>query len=82
MRYKYSGYNICVFFLIQANDPDSGPWGEVKYTIYGSGSDLWVKNLSLLPGCIWSDQILNSCTSKRYISHTLMCIWLCPGQDG
>uniref|UniRef100_A0A3Q4BFZ1 Cadherin-related family member 1 n=1 Tax=Mola mola TaxID=94237 RepID=A0A3Q4BFZ1_MOLML len=24
-----------------ANDPDSGPWGEVKYTIYGSGSDLF-----------------------------------------
>ncbi|XP_028990278.2 cadherin-related family member 1 isoform X2 [Betta splendens] len=26
---------------ITANDPDSGPWGEVKYTIYGSGSDLF-----------------------------------------
>uniref|UniRef100_A0A674MRT6 Cadherin related family member 1 n=1 Tax=Takifugu rubripes TaxID=31033 RepID=A0A674MRT6_TAKRU len=25
----------------KANDPDSGPWGEVKYTIYGSGSDLF-----------------------------------------
>uniref|UniRef100_H3CBH9 Cadherin-related family member 1 n=1 Tax=Tetraodon nigroviridis TaxID=99883 RepID=H3CBH9_TETNG len=25
---------------VTANDPDSGPWGEVKYTIYGSGSDL------------------------------------------
>ncbi|XP_034049344.1 cadherin-related family member 1-like [Thalassophryne amazonica] len=27
--------------FVTANDPDSGPWGEVKYTIYGSGSDLF-----------------------------------------
>lgn len=33
-------FTLVFFFLIQANDPDSGPWGEVKYTIYGSGSDL------------------------------------------
>ncbi|KAJ3608467.1 hypothetical protein NHX12_025514 [Muraenolepis orangiensis] len=26
---------------ITAIDPDSGPWGEVKYTICGSGSDLF-----------------------------------------
>ncbi|KAF7669371.1 hypothetical protein LDENG_00199660 [Lucifuga dentata] len=26
---------------VTANDPDSGPWGEVRYTIYGSGSDLF-----------------------------------------
>ncbi|XP_053197579.1 cadherin-related family member 1 [Scomber japonicus] len=26
---------------VTANDPDSGPWGEVKYMIYGSGSDLF-----------------------------------------
>ncbi|CAJ1080272.1 cadherin-related family member 1 [Xyrichtys novacula] len=26
---------------VTAIDPDSGPWGEVKYTIYGSGSDLF-----------------------------------------
>ncbi|XP_074519303.1 cadherin-related family member 1a isoform X2 [Halichoeres trimaculatus] len=26
---------------VTAVDPDSGPWGEVKYTIYGSGSDLF-----------------------------------------
>ncbi|XP_074476092.1 cadherin-related family member 1a [Sebastes fasciatus] len=26
---------------VTANDPDSGPWGEVEYTIYGSGSDLF-----------------------------------------
>uniref|UniRef100_A0A7N6F667 Photoreceptor cadherin n=1 Tax=Anabas testudineus TaxID=64144 RepID=A0A7N6F667_ANATE len=26
---------------VTATDPDSGPWGEVKYTIYGSGSDLF-----------------------------------------
>uniref|UniRef100_A0A3Q1GVI2 Photoreceptor cadherin n=1 Tax=Acanthochromis polyacanthus TaxID=80966 RepID=A0A3Q1GVI2_9TELE len=26
---------------VTANDPDSGRWGEVKYTIYGSGSDLF-----------------------------------------
>ncbi|XP_061787610.1 cadherin-related family member 1a isoform X2 [Nerophis lumbriciformis] len=26
---------------VTANDPDSGPWGEVKYSIYGSGSDLF-----------------------------------------
>ncbi|CDQ80675.1 unnamed protein product [Oncorhynchus mykiss] len=25
-----------------ANDPDSGLWGEVKYSIYGSGSDLFL----------------------------------------
>ncbi|KAM9426395.1 cadherin-related family member 1a [Pholidichthys leucotaenia] len=31
---------------ITANDPDSGPWGEVKYTIYGSGSDLFSINPS------------------------------------
>ncbi|XP_069548005.1 cadherin-related family member 1a [Brachyistius frenatus] len=31
---------------VTANDPDSGPWGEVKYTIYGSGSDLFAINLS------------------------------------
>uniref|UniRef100_A0A8C6LER4 Cadherin-related family member 1 n=1 Tax=Nothobranchius furzeri TaxID=105023 RepID=A0A8C6LER4_NOTFU len=30
----------------KANDPDSGSWGEVKYTIYGSGSDLFAINLS------------------------------------
>ncbi|XP_028287453.1 cadherin-related family member 1 [Parambassis ranga] len=29
---------------VTANDPDSGPWGEVKYTIYGSGSDLFAIN--------------------------------------
>lgn len=34
-------YLLCfLFFEMQANDPDSGSWGEVKYTIYGSGSDL------------------------------------------
>ncbi|XP_049614807.1 cadherin-related family member 1a isoform X2 [Syngnathus scovelli] len=26
---------------VTASDPDSGPWGEVKYSIYGSGSDLF-----------------------------------------
>lgn len=26
---------------VAADDPDSGPWGEVQYTIYGSGSDLF-----------------------------------------
>ncbi|XP_070708245.1 cadherin-related family member 1a [Pempheris klunzingeri] len=26
---------------VTANDPDSGPWGVVKYSIYGSGSDLF-----------------------------------------
>ncbi|XP_012709511.2 cadherin-related family member 1 isoform X2 [Fundulus heteroclitus] len=26
---------------VTANDPDSGSWGEVKYAIYGSGSDLF-----------------------------------------
>ncbi|XP_034070208.1 cadherin-related family member 1 isoform X1 [Gymnodraco acuticeps] len=31
---------------VTANDPDSGPWGEIKYTIYGSGSDLF----SIHPG--------------------------------
>uniref|UniRef100_A0A1A8RG37 Cadherin-related family member 1 n=1 Tax=Nothobranchius rachovii TaxID=451742 RepID=A0A1A8RG37_9TELE len=31
---------------VTANDPDSGSWGEVKYTIYGSGSDLFAINLS------------------------------------
>ncbi|XP_039644049.1 cadherin-related family member 1-like isoform X3 [Perca fluviatilis] len=31
---------------VTANDPDSGPWGEVKYTIYGSGSDLFAIQLS------------------------------------
>uniref|UniRef100_A0AAX7SC91 Cadherin domain-containing protein n=1 Tax=Astatotilapia calliptera TaxID=8154 RepID=A0AAX7SC91_ASTCA len=30
----------------KANDPDSGSWGEVKYTIYGSGSDLFSINAS------------------------------------
>uniref|UniRef100_A0AAZ3NZP0 Photoreceptor cadherin n=1 Tax=Oncorhynchus tshawytscha TaxID=74940 RepID=A0AAZ3NZP0_ONCTS len=27
---------------VTANDPDSGLWGEVKYSIYGSGSDLFL----------------------------------------
>ncbi|XP_041672367.1 cadherin-related family member 1 [Cheilinus undulatus] len=31
---------------VTAVDPDSGPWGEVKYTIYGSGSDLFSINPS------------------------------------
>ncbi|KAM4525286.1 cadherin-related family member 1a [Odontesthes bonariensis] len=31
---------------VTANDPDSGPWGVVKYTIYGSGSDLFTINPS------------------------------------
>ncbi|XP_028332997.1 cadherin-related family member 1-like isoform X1 [Gouania willdenowi] len=26
---------------VTANDPDSGLWGNIKYTIYGSGSDLF-----------------------------------------
>lgn len=26
---------------VTADDPDSGPWGEVTYTIYGSGADLF-----------------------------------------
>ncbi|KAG7267657.1 hypothetical protein CRUP_002025 [Coryphaenoides rupestris] len=30
----------------KAIDPDSGPWGEVKYTIYGTGSDLFSINYS------------------------------------
>ncbi|XP_074532457.1 cadherin-related family member 1a [Halichoeres trimaculatus] len=25
-----------------ASDPDSGPWGEVQYSIYGSGADLFL----------------------------------------
>ncbi|XP_041829014.1 cadherin-related family member 1 [Melanotaenia boesemani] len=31
---------------VTAHDPDSGLWGEVKYTIYGSGSDLFTINPS------------------------------------
>ncbi|CAG5904933.1 unnamed protein product [Menidia menidia] len=31
---------------VKANDPDTGPWGIVKYTIYGSGSDLFTINPS------------------------------------
>ncbi|XP_053496471.1 cadherin-related family member 1 [Ictalurus furcatus] len=27
---------------VTASDPDSGPWGEVKYSIYGSGADLFL----------------------------------------
>ncbi|XP_072312563.1 cadherin-related family member 1a [Eucyclogobius newberryi] len=26
---------------VKADDPDSGPWGDVTYTIYGSGADLF-----------------------------------------
>lgn len=26
--------------IFQASDPDSGLWGEVKYSMYGSGADL------------------------------------------
>lgn len=29
-------------FLFQAVDVDTGPWGEVTYSIYGPGSDLYV----------------------------------------
>lgn len=35
-----------IVVTVTANDPDSGPWGEVKYTIYGSGSDLFTINPS------------------------------------
>ncbi|KAM9848035.1 cadherin-related family member 1a [Aulostomus maculatus] len=27
---------------VTAIDPDSGPWGEVKYSIYGSGADMFL----------------------------------------
>uniref|UniRef100_A0A3B3Y1F7 Photoreceptor cadherin n=1 Tax=Poecilia mexicana TaxID=48701 RepID=A0A3B3Y1F7_9TELE len=27
---------------VTALDPDSGPWGEVKYSIYGSGADMFL----------------------------------------
>ncbi|XP_034408393.1 cadherin-related family member 1 [Cyclopterus lumpus] len=27
---------------VTAEDPDSGPWGDVKYSIYGSGADLFL----------------------------------------
>uniref|UniRef100_A0A3Q1IK51 Photoreceptor cadherin n=1 Tax=Anabas testudineus TaxID=64144 RepID=A0A3Q1IK51_ANATE len=27
---------------VTASDPDSGPWGEVKYSIYGSGADIFL----------------------------------------
>lgn len=28
------------YLIFQALDPDSGLWGEVKYSMYGSGADL------------------------------------------
>ncbi|CAL1599656.1 unnamed protein product [Knipowitschia caucasica] len=31
----------CSVVSVQAVDPDSGPWGDVSYTIYGSGADLF-----------------------------------------
>lgn len=36
--------SLNLFFpvCLQASDPDSGSWGDVKYSIYGSGADLWV----------------------------------------
>ncbi len=34
--------------FLQATDPDSGLWGEVKYSIYGSGANLWVQTSVLL----------------------------------
>lgn len=36
-----------LFSVFQATDPDSGLWGDVKYSIYGSGADLWVQQNSL-----------------------------------
>ncbi|XP_054654281.1 cadherin-related family member 1 isoform X1 [Dunckerocampus dactyliophorus] len=32
----------CNVVSVLAIDPDSGPWGEVKYSIYGSGADLFL----------------------------------------
>ncbi|XP_002820787.4 cadherin-related family member 1 isoform X2 [Pongo abelii] len=31
---------------VTAVDPDTGPWGEVKYSIYGTGADLFLIHLS------------------------------------
>ncbi|XP_058840992.1 cadherin-related family member 1 isoform X4 [Acipenser ruthenus] len=35
-------YEKYQFLSFKATDPDSGLWGEVKYSIYGSGSDLFL----------------------------------------
>nr|XP_057920366.1 cadherin-related family member 1 isoform X1 [Doryrhamphus excisus] len=32
----------CNVVSVLAIDPDSGPWGEVKYSIYGSGAELFL----------------------------------------
>ncbi|XP_056152715.1 cadherin-related family member 1 [Lampris incognitus] len=41
---SHGGSNVV---SVTAKDPDSGPWGEVKYTIYGSGADLFAIHPSL-----------------------------------
>uniref|UniRef100_A0A8C1MZ96 Cadherin related family member 1 n=1 Tax=Cyprinus carpio TaxID=7962 RepID=A0A8C1MZ96_CYPCA len=35
-------YEKYQFLTFKATDPDSGLWGEVKYSIYGSGADLFL----------------------------------------
>lgn len=52
--------DVCSLCSLQATDPDSGLWGVVKYSIYGSGADLWVPQhllmfISLMfSDCVWS----------------------------
>ncbi|XP_006901085.1 PREDICTED: cadherin-related family member 1 [Elephantulus edwardii] len=51
---------------VTAVDPDTGPWGEVKYSIYGSGADLFLIHPST--GIIYTQPwaILDAETTAKY----------------
>ncbi|KFW85647.1 Cadherin-related family member 1 [Manacus vitellinus] len=50
---------------VTATDPDSGLWGEIKYSIYGTGADL---RHCLLPGVCTAISTSRSWLSSKFVS--------------